>query len=276
MVALITGLKIALNLEDLSLRKSASISSLGFANQRVSSGAMNGSRPLKRQRTTGPIITKYPPPPYQQAPASLQRGFTHPPVGHHAFPPSHGPPTPASAQSQSYNGWNSQQTPWPTQTAQQVKQHWIPPAIPNPVSSHGSQHGSPISINGNSQSRNFQYSQPAPSPSQASPIRKTSYGSVEPSPVRAPGSFDSSMYPQSRTRDQAAFLNEIKASDANGEEVEPWLEELQVLDFVDGKPASGPVGMSLNSSQQFVDIAKHANSIASCKSCCPTITIQCS
>ena len=82
------------------------------------------------------------------------------------------------------------------------------------------------------------------------------------------------MYPQPRTSDQVAFLRETKASDASGEIVEPWLEELQALDFVEGKPISGPIGESSDSSQPALDVANHVNSFASCESCCPTIAFK--
>lgn len=210
------------------------------ADQIVLSGATNGSHPSKRQKTVGPVITRYPPPPNRQLQNPQQRSFTHPPVGHHSTPLSIGQVQQASAKGQSYSSWNAQHQHSP-HTAQAGKKQWHPPGPSTPISSYGTQHASPVSTNGNGHHQNFHHPQVPSSATQASPLRHGSYSSVAPSAAESPSVFEPSMYPQRRTSQQAKFVSDALELETSVE-TETWLEELQALDFPECKPASGQIG----------------------------------
>lgn len=240
--AVTTGLRIVQSHEELYLRKmSSSLYIQISANTSTRSGALNGSRPLKKQKTTGPIITRYPPPPNHSSPPSLQRGFTHPPVGRQAFPAPHGPLTPLSANGQSYNSWRPQQHPFVSQGPRQSSQQWTSPSMPTPTSSYGPQYASPVSMNGSTQHQNYFNSQSQAPANQTSP-------SANPTPLHASSTVESSNYQKqylNSSRRESVSSDRNQASETNSENVEPWLEELQALDFTEGKVGSGLISTHL-------------------------------
>lgn len=208
------------------------------ADASIQSGSLSGSRPLKRQKTTGPIVTRYPPPPSHSTPPSLQRGFTHPPVGHQTYPTPQGPPAPLSANGQGYNAWRQQQNPFVSQAPRQPNQPWSAPAL-TPTSSYGPQYASPVSRNGSTQNQDYFNSQSHSAVSQASPsgnlIPLHLSTTVEPS--SCPKQSSDSL------RNQSVSSDRKQVPEGSVENVEPWLEELQSLDFTEGKVGSGPISM---------------------------------
>jgi hypothetical protein len=209
------------------------------ANTSIRSGALNSSRPLKRQKTTGPIITRYPPPPSHNSQPSLQRGFTHPPAGHQSFPAPRGPPTPLSTNGQIHNSWKPQQHPYVSQAPPQASQQWTSPSVKTTLSSYGPQHASPVSMNGGAQHQSYFSFQPQSTASQASSLGN-------PTPLQSSTGFESSTYPKpsiNSSRRPSVSSERHQAPEANEEKVEPWLEELQALDSTELKSGPGPISM---------------------------------
>jgi hypothetical protein len=200
------------------------------------SGSLSGSRPLKRPKTTGPIVTRYPPPPNHSSPPSLQRGFTHPPAGHQTFPAPQGLPTPLSANGQGYNLWRAPQSPFVSQPPRQPNQQWSAPVL-TPTSSYGPQYASPVSMNGTTQNQSYFNPQSTSGVSQGSPPGN-------PIPLHLSSTAESSSYPKQSSdssRNQSVSSDRKQVLEGNVENVEPWLEELQSLDFTEGKVGSGPI-----------------------------------
>lgn len=193
-------------------------------------------RPPKRQKTGGPIITKYPPPPGyvpMQQPQP-QRGYTYPQVGSHAPQVSlTAPPQQPAAVSQPYGNWQ-----------QQPIQQSSPVSVPTPTTQWGSQIFPPHSASYNSYvstpaSATVPQNQhgffPPISPHVASPI---GYGaSMQGSPpafanhsaTTTPGSTAvATPHQDSISSKPQEDLLDIKLP--GEEDMEPWLRELKALD----------------------------------------------
>jgi hypothetical protein len=201
---------------------------------------------LKRQKTTGPIITRYPPPPNHNSQPSLRRGFTHPPAGNQTYSIPNGLLTPLSANGQSHSSWNPQQNQYGSPAPRQTNQQWTSTAPPTPMSAYGPQYTSPVSTNGNTQHQNYFNPQPPSAANQTTP-------SGNPLPEAQPStSFDPGAYAKpsiDSSKRQSISSDRTPVPGADGEKVEPWLEELQALDFEELKTGSGPISTHLKKPQ---------------------------
>ena len=185
---------------------------------------------MKKQKTTGPIITRYPPPPNHNSQPSLQRGFTHPPAGNQRYPVPNGPPTPLSANGQSHSSWKPQQNQYGSPVPRQTGQQWTSITPPTPMSAYGPQYTSPVSIAAN----------------------QTTLSGYPVPEAQSVTSFDSGAYAKpsiDSSKHQSISSDRTPVPGANGEKVEPWLEELQALDFEELKTRSGPISTHLKKPQ---------------------------
>ena len=202
---------------------------------------MHHQRPFKKQKTTGPVITRYAPPPVSQAP-SLQRGFTHPPMGHHVYPQPVPTPAQIPTQGNGHSYWQSKQSQPVPQVSRHPSQQWTPTTVPTPAPSYATQYASPVSANSPTQPVALNTAYPPTPGSQTGTPRHNSYISVPQQSSQTPASFDANVLPSSRAtpaKSQTGSSNQTPV-EAKKEQVEPWLEELQELDFEIVKP-SGPV-----------------------------------
>ena len=200
----------------------------------INSGATNNPRPPKRQKTTGPVITRYPPPPnYNQR--GPNRGYTHPPVGQPNYNQAQsypGMPTPVSANDSTPNHWqqqsSAQQSPYSQQSGHVTP--WAQGAAQTPVS----QISSPLSATGNPHHASFSTSPSNQLPAEQSLKRNSYESSVQ------------------LTRNNSKALgsrgpNHTDPETNDGpfgavEQLEPWMEELQALDIPENKTGSSAIG----------------------------------
>lgn len=198
------------------------------------SGAVNDYRPAKRQKTNGPIVTRYPPPPnYQQR--GPHRGYTHPPPGHAKGNQHNNYPSlqnPVSATSYTSNQWQQQS---PVQQSPQ-SQHSVPstPWAQQGAQIPASQSGSPNSPAGVGNQNSF-----SPSASgehlQGSEFNRNSYD------------FTGKLSRHSSQVSEHGKSTTSRKGDPDGpffavDQLEPWMEELQALDIPDQRSNSSAIG----------------------------------
>lgn len=200
---------------------------------------MNDNRQPKRQKTNGPIVTRYPPPPnYQQR--GPHRGYTHPPGGQsqgHQYNKYPGVQTPASANSFTQNQWQQQS---PAQSSPQSQ-----PSLPGtPWAQQGaqtplSQSASPNSTPGTSHQNSFSSKTGSQYPN-GPDFKRNSYDA----------SGQVSRY-SSQSSEHGPGTASHRKGDPDGpffavDHLEPWMEELQSLDIPDKQSNSSTTGKEVS------------------------------
>lgn len=194
---------------------------------------MNPQRPFKRQKTMGPLITRYPVPPTSTnfapnhpPPNSAHRALTHPPLNAN-LPQYTNTSTVVSPNSYAVRAWQHQNQ-LPSTLHRHPSQQWISQGSPSPIST------SPISSAGGAPVQNVfppkayvQHHSPARTP----PLRNSFPD--RPSGRPPQGSLISH---QSSSVSQTEFSIQSQQSEApKGESeeqaAESWWEELRALDY---------------------------------------------
>jgi hypothetical protein len=220
--------------------------------RKIYSGALTSQNPNKRQRTTGPIFTKYSGPPTPTAPTAYnqqlhaqRRGYTHPQPSQ-TFQHQAGVLTPISVNSNQPGAW--QQHNWlPSPPNGQYNRQWTSQGLPTPNPMIGSHHTSPISSNSNGTQHKA-----------ISPTGPVQQQSPAPMASTRPNHFEVASHKGSQqtfSRDRAAsysrqqsenhvqpFGASIGAEEESPEE--PWWEELRALDYSEASFDSRHVGKS--------------------------------
>ena len=228
-------------------------------------------RPPKRQKTGGPVVTRYAPPPGYQAPQP-QRGYTYPQAGQHQPLTS---PSTFNSQNQPWSGW--QGVHQPTYQPPNLPPQPTPPGPWNSQSSpvsgspYHAQFSSPVSANGASHQQNYF---PNPTSQQAPPPGYTSgpHGTPIPQsqPITPEGRMSATPQHDSTVPNQEEDL--IEKILAKEPEMEPWLEELKALDDAYlPKPGSGPTSKCRPYSSSCLGL--NSCSLSSTKSSSPTTCI---
>ena len=140
--------------------------------------------------------------------------------------------------------WNSHTMSTPV--SQRGSNYWTTYGPPTPISSYGSQYASPVSSYSNPRK---QSTFPPPGVSHslyAPPVHPDSYTSLEQKRRSTSSSIDylQAVQPQQHFVQSSHSPMPRSQSQPDKQFIEPWLEELQSLDFTEGKPSNGPIGES--------------------------------
>lgn len=217
----------------------------------ISSGTMASQNPNKRQKISGPVITKYSVPPaytnpgpHNQQPYAPRRGFTHPPTSQNLQNYS-GSQTPISANSNLPGPW--QQHTWPLYPlSRHHSQQWHPPGLPTPTGANDCQRTISISSASSGTQQNGFRPQSYVQQHLPAPLSLVSHGSSEELSLKfRKGSF---IEERGLLLSQQETRNHYQQSEASEHDVqvepaeESWWEEVRALDYSEGSYDSKHVG----------------------------------
>ena len=206
----------------------------------VSSGAVTSQYPNKRQRITGPVITKYPVPPvatnrapYNQQSHVPQRGFTFPPASQNLQQHAG---TPTAMAAKSHQPQPRQQPGWAFNTlSRRQSQQWTAPGLSPSIAASNYQCTSPTSSTSSALQQNV-FSSPNCVRQHSSAAVATSNHAFANGPYQKPwqGPFakerDSLLSQQDgRNHRQQREESQQNLHDESAEE--SWWEDLRALDY---------------------------------------------